>query len=63
MGCIVDQEIAKSKTSQEIKAIRAKQAHYIQWCVEKGFKDPVGQEEGWQQVITVYIKYCLFGVN
>ena len=63
MGCIVRREIAKSKPSQDIKAVRARQAHYIQWCIKKGFKDPVGQEEGWEQVIAIYVKYVMIGVN
>ena len=56
MDCIVRRDIAKSKPSQNIKAIRARQAHYIQWCIKKGFKDPVGQEKAWEQVIAIYIK-------
>ena len=63
MGCIVDREVAKSKPSQEIKTIRARQAHYIQWCIKNGFKDPVGPEKGWQKVAAIYIKYVMIGVN
>ena len=63
MGCIVRREIAKSRPSQDVKAIRARQAHYIQWCIKKGFKDPVGQEKAWEQVIAIYIKYVMIGVN
>jgi len=63
MECIVEREIAKSRSSQDIKAIRARQAHYIQWCVEKGFKDPVGLEPGWRRIVSFYIKYVMIGVN
>ena len=63
MGCIVRREIAKSKPSQEIKTIRARQAHYIQWCIKNGFKDPVGPEKGCQKVVAISIKYVMIGVN
>lgn len=63
MECIVEREIDKSRSSQDIKVTRARQAHYIQWCIHKGFKDPVGPEPGWRRIISVYIKYVMIGVN
>ena len=63
MECAVEREVAKSRTSQDIKTIRARQAHYIQWCLSKSIKDPVGPESGWEHVMSYYIKYVMIGVN
>ena len=63
MGCVVEREITKSRTSQDFKTIRARQAHYIQWCLSKNIKDPVGPQPGWELVVSYYIKFVMTGVN
>ena len=63
MGCVVAREVAKSKTSQDIKTIRARQAHYIMWCKSKQVYDPVGPDPQWDFFISMYIKKVMTGVN
>ena len=63
MGCVVEREVTKSRTSQDLKTIRARQAHYIQRCLSKDIKDPVGPQPGWELVVSYYIKFVMIGVN
>ena len=63
MEHIVAGEIAKSKGSQNIETIRARQAHYIKWCDAKHLEDPVGPQSGFQVIVACYIKYVMTGVN
>ena len=51
MEHIVAGEIAKSKGSQNIETIRARQAHYIKWCEAKHIEDPVGPQSGFQVIV------------
>ena len=63
MGCVVEREVTKSRTSQDFKTIRARQAHYIQWYLSKNIKDPIGPQPGWELSMSHYIKYAMIGVN
>ena len=42
---------------------RARQAHFIKWCLAKHIVDPAGPEPGWQLVLAIYVKYVMKGVN
>ena len=63
MGCCLDEEISRSKTDKEIETARARQAHYIGWCIIKSILDPCGPDLGWQRVIAIYGKYIMNGAN
>jgi hypothetical protein len=52
--------------SQQDKAIETEatwQAHYIQWGSIMGILDPCGHQKGYQQIVAIYIKYLMSGVN
>ena len=63
MGCVVEREVTKSRASQDLKTIRARQARYIQWCLGKDIKELVGPEPGWELGVSYYINFVMIGVN
>ena len=63
MGCVVEREVTKSRASQDLKTIRARQARYIKWCLSKDIKDSVGPQPGWELVVSYYIEFVMLGVN
>ena len=63
MGHSVAGEITKSQASVGVETIRARQAHFIKWCLAKHIIDPAGPEPGWQLVLAIYVKYVMKGVN
>lgn len=63
MGDIVDREISESKADSAIETKRARQAHYIEFLRLKGVTDPCGNDEGWTNVIAIYIKFIMSGAN
>ena len=63
MGHSVAGEIAKSQTSMDIETIRARQAHFIKWCLAKHIVDPAGPNLGWQLVLTISVQYVMKDVN
>ena len=63
MGHFVVGEVAKSQESTGIETIRARQAHFIKWCLAKHINDSAGPEPGWKVVLAIYVKYVMKGVN
>jgi len=63
MGDLVDREIAESKADSAIETKRARQAHWIKFLAVKGVPDPCGDDEGWQCVAAIYLKYIMSGAN
>ena len=63
MGYRVDKEVAESRADSDLETTRARQAHYIKWCLIQGILNPVGAEEGWERFLAIYAKYVMLGVN
>ena len=56
LGNSVAQEIAKSRNSNDLETIRARQAHYIMWCKSKQVYNPVGPEPQWDFLYPCMLK-------
>ena len=41
----------------------ARKAYYIKWADILGIQDPCGSYPGYQQIVTIYIKYAQCGIN
>jgi len=52
-----------SRRRKDIETIRARQAHYIQWCKMMRIPDPCGDNPGYEQVVAMYVKHLQWGVN
>ena len=55
LGHSVAQEIAKSRNSNDLETIRARQAHYIMWCKSKQVYNPADPEPQWDFFISTYV--------
>lgn len=63
MGLSVAREVAESRESNELETIRARQAFWIEWCSKQNIEDPCGPQQGWEQLMAIYAKYVMTGVN
>ena len=63
MGNRADQEVAMSQRDKEIATEASWQAHYILWTRIMGIPDLCGGNQGYEQIVAIYIKFLQYGVN
>lgn len=65
MGDCVDRELSRSKRDSDIETQRARQAHYLSFCIWKEIVDPCDptKQQGWPKMLAIYAKYVIGGDN
>ena len=63
MGDSADQEVAMPQQDKEIATEASWQVHCILWSRIMGIPDPCGSNQGYKQIVAIYIKFLQFGVN
>jgi hypothetical protein len=52
-----------SQQDKEVETEAARQSHYIFWCSIMGTPDPCGNENRYQCIVAIYIKFVMCGIN
>ncbi len=52
-----------SQLSKDLQTEASRQSHYIAWCSIMSIPDPCGTEYGYQQIVAIWVKYIMFGLN